>query len=176
MPLVCWCVKKHLPGISPGISLTSFIQSHALAPASQAVGQRYRRWVSNNPTLVQCLVLAVLSYNWTGHCKASVNVVGLRWHFIGLIRCPHILRIVPLPKIYMMLSANVRPASQPTLTRYCFPNFINRLSKKKTIKESRVVGRGSWVEEVEGVFEISVNMHISQPLQVNTPGGNDARW
>ena len=44
----------------------SFIQSHALAPASQAVGQRYRRWASKNPTLVQCLVLAVLSYHWTG--------------------------------------------------------------------------------------------------------------
>ena len=57
--------KKHLPVISPGMSLASFIQSHALAPASQAVGQRYRRWASKNPTLVQCLVLAVLSYHWT---------------------------------------------------------------------------------------------------------------
>ena len=41
-------------------------QSHALAPASQAVGQRYRRWASKNPTLVQRLVLAVLGYHWTG--------------------------------------------------------------------------------------------------------------
>ena len=47
-------------------SLTSFIQSRALAQASQAVGQYYRRWASNNPTLFQCLVLAVLSYHWTG--------------------------------------------------------------------------------------------------------------
>ena len=39
----------HLPVISPGMSLASFIQSHALAPASQAVGQRYRRWASKNP-------------------------------------------------------------------------------------------------------------------------------
>ena len=28
--------KKHLPVISPGMSLASFTQSHALAPASQA--------------------------------------------------------------------------------------------------------------------------------------------
>ena len=49
-----WCIRKHLPVISPGIglSLAGFIQSHALAPASQAVGQRYRRWASINPTLV----------------------------------------------------------------------------------------------------------------------------
>ena len=66
MPLVFLERKKHLPIISPGMSLASFIQSHALAPASQAVGQRYRRWASKNPTLVQCLVLAVLSYHWTG--------------------------------------------------------------------------------------------------------------
>ena len=66
MPLVFLVRKKHLPIISPGMSLASFIQSHALAPASQAVGQRYRRWASKNPTLVQCLVLAVLSYHWTG--------------------------------------------------------------------------------------------------------------
>ena len=52
--------------IPHGMSLASFIQSHALAQASQAVGQRYRRWASKNPTLVQCKVLAVLSYHWTG--------------------------------------------------------------------------------------------------------------
>ena len=45
----------------------SFIQSHALvAAASQSVGQRYRCWASINPTLVQCFVLAVLSFHWTG--------------------------------------------------------------------------------------------------------------
>ena len=77
-----WCAKKHLPVISPGMSLTSFIQSHALAPASQAVGQRYRCWATKNPTMVQCLVLAVLSHHWTGtllgkrYCR---TVVGLRW-------------------------------------------------------------------------------------------------
>ena len=58
--------KKHLPVISPGISLASFIQSHALASESQVVGQRYRRWAGNNPLLIQCLVLAVLSYHCTG--------------------------------------------------------------------------------------------------------------
>ena len=63
MPLVFLVRKKHLPVISPGMSLASFIQSDALAPASQAVGQRYRRSASQNPTLVQCLVLAVLSYH-----------------------------------------------------------------------------------------------------------------
>ena len=63
----CFLVrKKHLPVISPGISLPSFIESHALAQASQAVGQRYRSCPSNNPTLVQCLVFYVLSYHWTG--------------------------------------------------------------------------------------------------------------
>ena len=42
----------------------SFIQSHALvAAASQAVGQRYRCWASSNPTLVQCFMLAVLSFH-----------------------------------------------------------------------------------------------------------------
>ena len=66
MPPVFLVGKKHLPVISPGMSLASLIQSHALAPASQAVGQRYRRWASKNPTLVQCLLLAVLSYHWTG--------------------------------------------------------------------------------------------------------------
>ena len=79
----CFLVrKKHLPVISPGISLPSFIQSHALAQASQAVGQRFRSCPSNNPTLVQCLVFYVLSYHWTGtllgqlYCK---TVVGLKW-------------------------------------------------------------------------------------------------
>ena len=63
----CFLVrKKHLPVISPGISLPSFIQSHALAQASQAVCQRYRSCPSNNPTLIQCLVFYVLSYHWTG--------------------------------------------------------------------------------------------------------------
>ena len=58
--------QKTLASHITGMSLASFIQSHALAQASQAVGQRYRRWASKNPTLVQCKVLAVLSYHWTG--------------------------------------------------------------------------------------------------------------
>ena len=80
MPLVFLVRKKHLPVISPGISLPSFIQSHALAPASQAVGQRYRSWASNNPTLVQCLVFYVLIYHWTGTLLGQLScktVVGL---------------------------------------------------------------------------------------------------
>ena len=72
----CFLVrKKHLPVISPGISLPSFIQSHALAPASQAVRQRYRSCPSNNPTLVQCLVFYVLiAIIGLEHCWASFNV------------------------------------------------------------------------------------------------------
>ena len=53
-------------------------------------------------TLVQCLVLDVLSYHWTGTLlgqRKCRTVVGLRWQsFIRLIKCPHILRIVSLPK------------------------------------------------------------------------------
>ena len=103
-----WCVKKHLPVIMTRISLPSFIQSHALAPASQAVGRRYRSWASNDPTLVQCLVFYVLSYHWTGGGTQMAVYTCIR-----LIKCPHILRIVPLSKIiYMRLSTNVRSASQ----------------------------------------------------------------
>ena len=69
-----WCVKKHLPVISPGISLPSFIQSHTLATASQAVGQRYKSWASKNPTLVQCLVFMCLAIIGLEHCWASFNV------------------------------------------------------------------------------------------------------
>ena len=59
MPLVFLVRKKTLAS-----HITrQFIQSHALAPASQAVGQRYRRWASNNPLLAQGLVFAVLSYH-----------------------------------------------------------------------------------------------------------------
>ena len=90
--------KKHLPPspvISPRISLASFIQSHALAPppATQALGHRCRRLASIKPTLVQCFVLAVLSYHWTGtmlgqhKCK---TVVGRRLQSIRLIKSPHI--------------------------------------------------------------------------------------
>ena len=71
--------KKHLPVISPHIT-PSFIQSHTLA--SQAVGQHYRLWASNNPLLVQCFVFAVLSYHWTGTRWASVNV-GQLWDSDG---------------------------------------------------------------------------------------------
>ena len=58
--VLCVKITRHITRI------VSFIQSHALAPASQAVGQRYRRWASNNPLLAQCLVFAVLCYHWTG--------------------------------------------------------------------------------------------------------------
>ena len=72
---------------------------------------------------------------------------------IRLIKCPHILRIVPLSKIiYMRLSANVRPASQ-TVSQH-WPDIFSRILYKQTIKKnnnkmksgSRVVGRGLWVE------------------------------
>ena len=49
---------------------------------------------------------------------------------------------MPLLKIYMRRSANVVADGEPTLTWYCFPNFINKLAKKKI----KVEGRGSWVE------------------------------
>ena len=71
---------------------------------------------------------------------------------------------MPLLKIYMRRSANVVTDGEPTLTWYCFPNFINRLAKKKLKSRfegrgSRVEGRGSrgeGVEGVEGIFEISL--------------------
>ena len=77
-------LRKHLPVISPGISLT-----HEFAPASQAVGQRYGRWANINPTMVQCFVLAVHSHHWTG------TILGQWWDSYGslairLIKCPYI--------------------------------------------------------------------------------------
>ena len=59
------------------------------------------------------LCLAIIGLE---HCWASVNV--RQWWdsdgslAIRLIKCPHILRIVPLPKIYIRLSANVRQTWQ----------------------------------------------------------------
>ena len=45
----CFLVLKKTPASHiTRISLASFIRSHAFAPASQTVGQRYRRWASIN--------------------------------------------------------------------------------------------------------------------------------
>ena len=61
-----------------------------------------------------------------------------------LIKCPHIVRIVPLPKIlYMRLSANVRPASQ-TVSQH-WHDIVSQILKidyKKNKKKIEVEGRG----------------------------------
>ena len=66
---------------------------------------------------------------------------------IRLIKCQHILRIVPLSKIiYMRLSANARPASQTVSQHWLilFPEFYKQTIKENNKKmKSRVVGRGA---------------------------------
>ena len=97
------------------------------------------------------------------------TVVELRWQsIIRLIKCPHILRIVPLPKIYMRRSANVRPASRTVSQPWpCLTNFINRISKINNEK-IKVEGRGSCVVGGRGGFrDIPFRSSSSLAQQLN---------
>ena len=128
------------------MSLASFIQSHALAPASQAVGQRYRRWASKNPTLVQCLVLAVLSYHWTGTLLGQRGGTQMSIYYTPN-QVPAYIAYRASPKMYMRLSANVRPASQ-TVSQHR-PDIVSQILKKTSLskkkkKKIRVEGRGGF--------------------------------
>ena len=67
--MVGHCLRR-FPNFSPnhGMDCASCLlalEKH-LVPASQAVCERYLRWASIKPALVQGFVLAVLSYHRTG--------------------------------------------------------------------------------------------------------------
>ena len=81
------CSRRY-PNFNPTMEWTCFLarEKHLLhpvtalvAPASQTVCQRYIRWASIKPTMVQGFVLAVLSYQWTG----TISGHRLRVVYIG---------------------------------------------------------------------------------------------
>ena len=104
--------KTHHPGYhSPASSSHTHLYRHRKRWASVTdVGPTlFQHWF-NTPCLL-CLDITGLEQFW-----ASVNVRQW-WDTYGslairLIKCPHILRIVPLPRTYTRRSANVRPVLQ----------------------------------------------------------------
>ena len=77
MPLVFWWAKKHLP-----VDITRHVTRQFNSVTRFGTGIAIKRWASvtdvgpaKNPTLVQCLVLAVfIAIIGLEHCWASVNV------------------------------------------------------------------------------------------------------
>ena len=163
------CLRR-LPNFNPsmGLNASCFLvpkkntsQSYHPAyhsPASSHWHRHRKRWASITdvgPALIQhwfnALCLLCLAIIGLEQCWASVNV-GQWWDSDGSLYTWSSARIimlciVPLPKIYMRRSANVRPASQ-TVSQH---KIDYKKNNKVEGRGSRVVGWGSRGEGVDGV-------------------------